>query len=229
MSVSENDSIMLKKILNNTNDDFSDFVKNFMYFFTPNELRSTIQSFYDNSDIITKEISAMIKILNDKFDNLKHHGLIKGELKRKYEIYKIVRDDYHTKKLTFVTYFVELGKKLNNSDIEFSRNEKGIISKVKNLSPSLKKFYETTRDKFKELKISKERFYEFLNSILKSITGALGIGGVVSEYKDSVEIVTKKENSIQFNVVVFKLGPELFEKMEQYLKNNPSTASVVAK
>lgn len=230
MSMPENDSKMLNTILTNTDEDFSDFVPNFMYFFTPDELRPTIPSFENNLKIITNELSVMKEyVTNEKYQNLKNHGLSEQELKRKYEMYIIVRNDYHSKKHTFVNYFVELGKKMKASGIELKRNGKDFLSKVKDLPASLKEFYKTTRDKFRELKISKERFYEFLNSILKSIADALGIGGIVSEYKDSIEIATKKENSIQFNVVVFQLGPELFEKMEIYAKNQSSSTPLTAK
>jgi len=230
MSVTENDSTMINQILTNTNEDFLDFVPNFMPFFTPNELRSTIASFNDNLEIITSELSNMTEtISNEKYPDLKNHGMTDEELKRKYEIYNIIRNDYHSKKLTFVNSFVKLGKTMDSFDVEFPRKKNSFLSKIKDFPPLLKKSYDKACDSFRELKISKERFYEFLNSILKSLADALGVGGIVSEYKDSVEIVTKKENSIQFNVVVFQLGPELFKKMKVYLKDPYSSTTITAK
>jgi hypothetical protein len=100
-----------------------------------------------------------------------------------------------------------------------------ILKKVKDLPPEIRKFYENTLMKLRKLKISKERFYEFLNTILQSIADALGVGGLVSEYKDSVEIATKKETAIKFNIIVFNFGPDLFEKMKKYA-NSQEPASL---
>jgi len=151
-------------------------------------------------------------IVRTKIHKLTEHGLIESELKRKYTMYVIVRNDYHDKKINFIKSFLKLGSKLKDFE--------NVPSKVKSLKPKIKKIYDLCKSKFNELKISKERFLEFLNSILKSIANVLGIGGIVSEYKDSLEIATKKELTPQFNIIVFNFGPKLLPKMKNYLIAN---------
>ncbi len=215
MSLKDNDTQMLNKILSNTNDDFHDFVNNFMDFFISSELKSTIPSFQKNLEIINLEFEKMKKSVLDhmKSHNLKSHGLSDSELARKYKIYTIIREDYHSKKIAFVKSFIKLNEMIFHSNTD--HEEKNDIKSVNFLPEPIKKFYRYVQTKLRNFKISKERFYQFLNSILKSIADALGIGGIISEYKDSMEVATKKENSIQFNVIVFR-NSKLYERMRIY-------------
>ena len=149
------------------------------------------------------------KFEEDRMMNLETHGLSDSELERKNEFYEIIRKDYHRKKIIFVKGFIQLMEKIQ-------RLKKG-ISKVKDLPDDVHKFYEVTRNKLRAFGISKERLLEFLNSFLKSATSVLGFGEIASEYKDSIEIATKKETSVQFNVVVFKSEPKMLSKMKKYI------------
>lgn len=215
MSLSEVDSKKIEDFLTNTENDLNDFILNFMEFFVPMELRKTIPKFQKNFDLISKAISIMKKSLSDSknFQGLQNHGLQNSELGRKIEIYNIIRNHYIASKNDFVKSFVDLCDDV----IEFFPDE--LPKKAKDLPSNLKQLYNTSRNKLRNLKISKERFFEFLNTLLKSIADVLGVGGIVSEFKDSVEVTTKKENSPSFYVIFINSEPEFYKKMKTYYKN----------
>ena len=217
MSISTTDYSKIDHFLTDAKNDVRDIVFNFMEFLTAPELRSTIGMFKENYGYFEESIKNIPSELEKEefWKGLKQHGLTGKELDRKLSIYYISREHYVASRNSFVKSLLSLGDELRKKYSQAKRE----LGKIKDWPEKAQQKYNSVREKFRKFRISKERLFDIINTLLKSIVDVIGIGGLASEFKDSTEVVTKKETTPSIQVTIYYFGDKLIEKMKEYYEH----------
>jgi hypothetical protein len=187
--LSEN-NLTLNDFLDGAKSDVIQVTNYFLEFFIDGDFINLISDFRDNKSefirsmmMLKEEIPNYEKNHPDKFTQ---HGLNGKELQRKLILFNNSRKMFHAVKFEFINSFKSLIEKWKQS-----LDEPVAFEKLNKIPPFLKIVYDKTRDLLKRFKKYTLRHLDIINIYLKSLVSVVGVGGLASEFKDTIEAVMK--------------------------------------
>jgi len=187
--MSKND-LTLESFLDDAKSDVIQVTQYFLEFFIDREFMDLINDFRNNLSEFIYSIMDLKEIIpksrKELYKKFVQHGLTGDELQRKLSLFYVSREIFQDTKLEFINSFQTFIKEWKQTLDEPVNFEK--LNTIPNI---LKKVYNKTRDILKRLKKVTLRHFDIIKIYLKSLVSVVGVGGLATEFKDTIEAVMK--------------------------------------